>query len=494
MNNENSSPSENLSSSELHWSDENYRILRNGVQAVCLALDVTTSSFLKEMRKIQLQTNPTLTKSNLPDQKTIQRFLFNKESHPNTLFRKPEHLFLALEACRIIIDSTDIKNSAPDQDILNLIGMLKRYSSFKLKKTSITKIDNGKKFYSREELEKIRNAIVAPQTDDPDYPEFPPHSPRFPATPTYPIDVGDRKIYIKDESFNPTGSHKDRWAWEMLLQYKQIVAEAIAKGPPYGVQISSMISAGSAALAAQMLFRARGLPSLKVIMDQTRTSQSIVKLLESLGAEVKLHDLDARELTKDDVLEITDNIGGREITSRSSDAPYESTFYDWLVYEILNEVEPGTPTHIFLPVGSGDLFSNIAYILRKEKNGEVHDPRLQISMKDLDKIYVYGATTEEEKTNMVKLYAKYRPSLERIKDELVSFKYDKIIGDKSGIFYITDEDAKNARQYAQHNNIRHELSSLAGLALFIKIQNDIPLKDKVIVVNTGWMHVPPFTS
>src|SRR3989338_7123 len=97
--------------------------------------------------------------------------------------------------------------------------------------------------------EKILKSIRVPSENNPNKPEFPPDDPKFPATPTYKIEVpGFSNVWLKDESVNPTGTHKDRMAWEMVVTYKQFLLAkkggAIKKLPKL-----SILSSGSAALA-----------------------------------------------------------------------------------------------------------------------------------------------------------------------------------------------------------------------------------------------------
>lgn len=57
-------------------------------------------------------------------------------------------------------------------------------------------------------------------------PPFPEASPKCPVTPMVPY-VNDSNVLIKDESANPTGTHKDRWAFEQLLHYKSELMDQI---------------------------------------------------------------------------------------------------------------------------------------------------------------------------------------------------------------------------------------------------------------------------
>lgn len=66
--------------------------------------------------------------------------------------------------------------------------------------------------------EKILVSIKVGSENDPNHPEFPPSDPKFPATPTYQIKIpGFSNVWLKDESKNPTGTHKARMAWKIVV-------------------------------------------------------------------------------------------------------------------------------------------------------------------------------------------------------------------------------------------------------------------------------------
>lgn len=72
--------------------------------------------------------------------------------------------------------------------------------------------------------EKILESIIVRSENDPYKPEFPFEKPIFPATHTYQIQVpGFINVWLKDESTNPTGTHKDRMAWEMVVSYRDFL-------------------------------------------------------------------------------------------------------------------------------------------------------------------------------------------------------------------------------------------------------------------------------
>ena len=77
--------------------------------------------------------------------------------------------------------------------------------------------------------EKILNLIFIASENNPKMPEFPSGCGKFPATPTYQISVLDfSNVWLKDESYNLTGTHKDRMAWEIIVSYKNFLQSKMA--------------------------------------------------------------------------------------------------------------------------------------------------------------------------------------------------------------------------------------------------------------------------
>ena len=167
-------------------------------------------------------------------------------------------------------------------------------------------------------------------------PEFPSMHASFPSTPTIPLRINslyseaklkksritlktkkiiknlfqfnkyitDTTLWYKDESINPTGTHKDRMAWEIYLWYDSEIKKQInIPGQKIFLKSLSLISSGSAAYSVQKLLRDRGLPNLRVLMD-LNTDPSLIKFLESKDCKVYLQDLDAKEYSSKEILEI----------------------------------------------------------------------------------------------------------------------------------------------------------------------------------------------
>jgi cysteine synthase len=143
----------------------------------------------------------------------------------------------------------------------------------------------------------ILESIVVASDNDPLKPEFPASGPKFPATPTYQIQVPRfSNVWLKDESVNPTGTHKDRMAWEIVVTYRDFLL-AEQRGQTTGpLPAMSLISSGSAAVAIQTQLNTYKLPSLKVLVDASLHEESKQELTK-LGCELYYADLSKRPLS-----------------------------------------------------------------------------------------------------------------------------------------------------------------------------------------------------
>ncbi len=328
--------------------------------------------------------------------------------------------------------------------------------------------------------ENILKSIKVPSEDQPDKPEFPPDNPHWPSTPTKKISVpGFNNVYLKDESVNPTGTHKDRMAWEMVVTYKRLL-ESKKAGRIEELPRMSIISSGSAANAVQQMFKKYNLPNLKVLIDY-RTKKEIKNGLEKIGCEIYETDLSKSVLSTNDILEITNNINGIDITSDISLGPFD-VFYDWMSYEIFNE----TADYVFIPYGTGNLYENIVNIAVKEaKNLFFHDKRLKTDPKHIKNCNFLGATTNNPNTKADKLYSPHRPFV-HFDTRWIKLAIQKgYIGAESNVFIIQEIYLDKAMEIARGNRVDCEPSGIAGLALMLQIEDKLPKDRKMLIINTG---------
>ena len=317
--------------------------------------------------------------------------------------------------------------------------------------------------------------------DDPSKPEFPPSNPAFPATPTIPLQIdGFNNIWVKDESHNPTGTHKDRMAWEIVIFYRNFLANSALKGKIEKIPQLSLISSGCAAIAIQTQLKYYNLPSLKVIID-CGLNEEIKSTMMKLGCEIFEIDLEKEELNTQRILEITENEAGKDLTFGEDLDYVREVYYDWLSYEILNQ----NPAYCIVPFGSGGLFNNILNIALKESRlSPNHSRRFFGSIDTLRNCHFIGATAISRDTQMDKLYSPFNP-YQRINKRLEDLREAGQIGISSRIVPVKEQFLDQTMEICGQRNIQCEPSGLAGLALIEQLRQELPTDEKILVVNTG---------
>jgi cysteine synthase len=468
------------------WTSEERRDrLRDGFRALCLFLDLQPPWIARQVR------------SHFPGLTGVKDVTLRRYHHANgrAHLKGPLQLSALLATCEDVLRASG-KETDAEPSLAPLLLLAQEFREchgslleavVEVAPAALREVADSTARFSPDQLRNVIHHIYQPSEITTLHPEFPPGSPRWPATPCLRREFAGHDFLIKDESQNPSGTHKDRWAWEKVVQYKQIIERALEAGddriklPAY-----SMISSGSAALALQCMLRIHQLPDLHVGVDGQRVKQRIIDKLRAHGAEVHRLDLKEEILTEEQVCMETQNHGGHDVTPRHARASFEEHHYDWMVYEILEE----KPKHIFVPFGSGGLFASIMYIIEAEKSGR-RDDRLREGSASIENVNLYGATSDDPKTNMEMLFAYHRPMLGGIEQDLERFVADKVLGSRSAICDVGNNDAVRAVEWAQGARIRTDYSGAAGLALFMKMAGDIPPDELVLVVNTGAIALPP---
>jgi hypothetical protein len=327
---------------------------------------------------------------------------------------------------------------------------------------------------------KILKSIIVASENDPSHPEFPADNPKFPATPTVKIEVpGFTNVWVKDESKNLTGTHKDRMAWEIIVTYRDFLL-AKQRGQIVDPLLSmSIISSGSAAFAIQTLLRKYGLPNLKVLID-THLNPNIISALRAIGCEIYETDLGKSSLNFRDILALTNNPKGFDITSNEAFGP-TTRFFDWLSYEVINS----SPDYCFIPFGTGNLYENILNINKKEVSTEYHDPRFQGDINSLRKCNFIGASTNNPRSKAEKLYSPHLPFVHFDEQWIRFYRYAGFCGEKSGVYLLEEHYLELAYDLAKSQNIDCEYSGIAGLAMLLQLKSEVPKDSKILIVNTG---------
>lgn len=337
--------------------------------------------------------------------------------------------------------------------------------------------------------ERILKKIVVASENNPNKPEFPAEDPKFPATPTYKIDIPEfSNIWLKDESHNPTGTHKDRMAWEIVVTYRDFLLARKRGQVRNHIPAMSIISSGSAAIAIQTQLKKYDLPNLRVLID-SNIDLKILKAMKNLGCEIFKTNLSNKPLDCKEILTMTHNPNGFDITSSEALDP-TTRFYDWLSYEIINS----SPDYCFIPFGTGNLFENILNINKKEVSTNNHDPRFKGNLEKLKKCNFLGATTNNPKSKANKLYSPHLPFVHYDDQWIRLYKYSGFCGPNSNVYLLKEKFLDKAIKIAQELKINHEPSGMAGLALLLQMKDKIPKTKKILIVSTGKTKYSPTDS
>jgi len=328
--------------------------------------------------------------------------------------------------------------------------------------------------------EQILKSIVVASENNPNKPEFPAENPKFPATPIYKIKVpGFSNVWLKDESHNPTGTHKDRMAWEIIVTYRDFLL-AKKRGQIKGtLPAMSIISSGSAAVAIQTQFRKYNLPNLKVLVD-ANISSNVLKAIQKIGCEIYETDLSKKPFHWKEIVTLTHNPDGFDITSSEALDP-TTRFYDWLSYEIINS----SPDYCFIPFGTGNLFENILNINKKEVSTQNHNPRFKGKLEVLKRCNFLGATTNNPKSKADKLYSPHLPFVHFDEQWIRLYRHAGFCGSESHVILIKEQFLDKAIKLAESQGINCEPSGIAGLGLLLQMKNKIPKDKKILIINTG---------
>lgn len=334
--------------------------------------------------------------------------------------------------------------------------------------------------------EEILKSIIVRSENDPNNPEFPPDNPKFPATPTYKIKIsGFDNVWLKDESFNPTGTHKDRMAWEMVVTYRDFLLAKKRGQSKDSLPRLSIISFGSAAIAIQTVLKKYKLPNLKVLFDRDFIEPPALKSLKKLGCELYETDLSKKSLSWREILILTHNRDGFDITSNEALDP-TTRFYDWLSYEVINN----SPNYCFIPFGTGNLYENILNINKKEVSTENHDPRFKGDVEILRNCNFLGATTNNPHSKADKLYSPHLPFVHYDEQWIKLYRSAGFCGPESDVHLLKEEYLDEAIEIAREQEINCEPSGIAGLALMLQLRDRLPKDKKMLIVNTGKTKYP----
>jgi threonine synthase len=172
-------------------------------------------------------------------------------------------------------------------------------------------------------------------------------------------------IWLKDESRNPTWSHKDR------LNYC-IVSAALANGAR-GIAVAS--SGNHGASAAAYARRA----GLRCVVISTPGAQSTFEHFQAaLGSDFLLVPPDERWPTLNRIVDETGFMPASNLTRFHTGNPFGPEGYKTIAYEIFSQLGGRVPGTVVLPTGYGELLFGVAKGFRELKSMGVSDAIPQI--------------------------------------------------------------------------------------------------------------------
>jgi threonine synthase len=157
----------------------------------------------------------------------------------------------------------------------------------------------------------------------------------------------DGRLFVKDESRNPTWSHKDR----LNLC---IVSAALAAGAP-GIAVASSGNHGAA--AASYAARA-GLPC--VVVTSPAAQPAFRRFLAALGAHVVLAPTEERWPVLNRIVAATGFMPASNLTRFHTGHPFGPEGYKTIAYEIFLQLGRRMPGTVIVPTGYGELLYGVA--------------------------------------------------------------------------------------------------------------------------------------
>ena len=154
------------------------------------------------------------------------------------------------------------------------------------------------------------------------------------------------EVYIKDESRNPTGSHKDR----LNLC---TVSSAVLSGAP-GVTVASSGNHGAAAAA----YAARaGLPCVLFITEGTEPH--LVRMVTAYGAAVVPLPRPLRRVLMRQLVERAGYMPVSNITETHTGHPFGPEGYKTIAYELYRQLGDRMPAAVFVPTAYAELLYGV---------------------------------------------------------------------------------------------------------------------------------------
>jgi hypothetical protein len=333
----------------------------------------------------------------------------------------------------------------------------------------------------------------------PDHRQFSADNPEWRPTETLALDLsryGYGLVHVKNEAdlrSNPTGTAKDRPAHEVSFTNYDWAQSQLAlrdAGKLNGnidtilVPRVTILSSGNWAISLARAFEKRNLPPPKVVLGTDITEERLALLMKE---RLDLYQVDLRQspLSARDLLEVSNNIGGLELTSTSAIAPWEN-FYDWHVPEVMNQ----GPNEIFVPYGAGRMFESFVYWQMKYVRGLIEgkpDDRLKVGLDRILDISILGAEPEKADSKADKLTKPFNPFVKWTDVDIEGQASFSFTGKDTKKYSVKEPYILEAYRIMAAEGIATSYSGAAGLALYMQRFDEgiVDQRKKAIIINTG---------
>lgn len=289
----------------------------------------------------------------------------------------------------------------------------------------------------------------------------------------------DGPIWLKDESRNPTWSHKDR------LNYC-IISTAVANGAR-GIAVASTGNHGASAAAYA---RRAGLRC--VVISTPEAQRAFEHFQSALGSEFLLVPREERWPTLNRIVDATGYMPASNLTRFHTGNPFGPEGYKTIAYEIFSQLGGRVPGTVVLPTGYGELLFGVSKGFRELKDLGISDGLPQIfSAEPAGRAPLARAMSRNEAAAEVT----GPPSIAAGIACTVS-SYRAVVGlrgSRGRAMTFHDEVLAEAARELAHDGLWQEFSGVAGLAALREaIQRGETFAEPVVTVltSTGLKEIP----
>lgn len=289
----------------------------------------------------------------------------------------------------------------------------------------------------------------------------------------------DGPIWLKDESRNPTWSHKDR------LNYC-IVSTAVVNGAR-GVAVASTGNHGAAAAAYA---RRAGLHC--VIISTPEAQRAFEHFQSALGSVFLLVPREERWPTLNRIVDETGFMPASNLTRFHTGNPFGPEGYKTIAYEIFSQLGGRVPGTVVLPTGYGELLFGVSKGFRELKDLGVADTVPQIfSAEPAGRAPLARAMLRNEAAAEVSGPASIAAGI-----ACTVSSYRAVLGlrnSRGRALTFHDEVLAEATRELAHDGLWQEFSGVAGLAALREaVRRGETFAEPVVTVltSTGLKEIP----